>query len=296
MKFDKHGCNIEKIKISRPDGSHMKLLIVRPEQQTAPATGVLWLHGGGYLLGFPEMVFMGRAIDLVRECGAVVVSPAYRLSIQRPYPAALEDSYLALCYMKTHAEALGIRENQLMVGGESAGGGLTAALCLYARDKGEVNVSYQMPLYPMLDCEDTASSRDNHAKIWNTRRNHMAWKLSLRACKGRPVPMYASPSRCEDYRGLPPAYTYVCDAEPFSCETLTYIDKLRAADIPAKVDVYPGGYHAFDMMEPDTPAAKLARDRFLQAFRYAQEHYFAEQGAHVLQKAMATESSSSSLP
>jgi acetyl esterase/lipase len=281
MKFDKHGCKTETIKIPRPDGSRMKLLIVRPEQRFEPATGVLWLHGGGYLLGFPEMVFMTRAIDLVRECGAVVVSPAYRLSIQKPYPAALEDSDLALRYMKTHAQELGIREDQLMVGGESAGGGLTAALCLYVRDKGQVNIAYQMPLYPMLDCEDTDSSRDNHAKIWNTRRNHLAWKLYLRACKGQPVPMYASPSRCEDYHGLPPAYTYVGDAEPFYCETLTYIQRLREAGVPAKVDVYPGGYHAFDMMEQDTPAAKLARERFLQEFRYAQAHYFAEQGAKV---------------
>jgi acetyl esterase/lipase len=284
MKFDKRGCKAEKIKISRPDGSAMKLLIVRPEQQQEQATGVLWLHGGGYLLGFPEMVFMGRAIDLVRECGAVVVSPAYRLSVQKPYPAALEDSYLALKYMKEHAQELGIRENQLMVGGESAGGGLTAALCLYARDKGEVNIVYQMPLYPMLDCEDTESSRDNHAKVWNTRRNHMAWRLYLRSCKGHPVPMYASPSRCEDYHSLPTAYTYVGDAEPFYCETLTYIENLRNAGVPAKVNVYPGGYHAFDMMEQDSPAAKLARERFLHEFRYAQKHYFVEQGGAVWSK------------
>jgi acetyl esterase/lipase len=281
MKFDKHGCKTETIKISRPDGSRLKLLIVRPEEETEPAAGVLWLHGGGYLLGFPEMVFMTRAIDLVRECGAVVISPAYRLSLQKPYPAALEDSFLALRYMKTHDQALGIREDQLMVGGESAGGGLTAALCLYARDKGEVNIAYQMPLYPMLDCEDTDSSRDNHAKIWNTRRNHLAWKLYLRGCKEHPVPIYASPSRCLDYHNLPPAYTYVWDAEPFYCETLTYIAKLQEAGLSAKVDVYPGGYHAFDMMEQEHPTAKLARERFLQEFRYAQAHYFAQQGVKV---------------
>jgi acetyl esterase/lipase len=277
MKFDKHGCKAEKIKIRRPDGSAMKLLIVGPEQQTEPATGVLWLHGGGYLLGFPEMVYMSRAVDLVRECGAVVVSPAYRLSIQKPYPAALEDSYLALKYMNDHALALGIRENQLMVGGESAGGGLAAALCLYARDKGEVRIAYQMPLYPMLDCKDTDSSRNNHAKIWNTQRNHMAWKLYLRSLRGREIPPYASPARCTNFEGLPPAYTYVGDAEPFYREALTYVKNLRQAGIPAKVDVYPGGYHAFDMMEPDSEASKLARERFLREFRYAREHYFAEQ-------------------
>jgi acetyl esterase/lipase len=89
--------------------------------------------------------------------------------------------------------------------------------------------------------------------------------------------MYASPSRCEDYSGLPPAYTYVGDAEPFYCETLTYMENLRKAGIPAKVDVYPGEYHAFDMMEPRTEAAKQAKERFCQEFFYAKEHYFAKQ-------------------
>jgi acetyl esterase/lipase len=93
--------------------------------------------------------------------------------------------------------------------------------------------------------------------------------------------MYASPSRCADYHSLPPAYTYVGDAEPFYCETLSYIENLRNAGIHAKVNVYPGGYHAFVMMEQDTPAAKLARERFLHEFRYAQEHYFAEQPTEI---------------
>ena len=70
-----------------------------------------------------------------------------------------------------------------MVGGESAGGGLTAALCMMARDRKEVNIAYQMPLYPMLDDHDTDSSRDNHAKVWNTRRNHMAWRMYLKGIK-----------------------------------------------------------------------------------------------------------------
>jgi acetyl esterase/lipase len=257
----------------------MKLLIVTPEghKPTEKKPGVLWLHGGGYLTGFPDMVFMSRAADLVRECGAVVVSLAYRLSTQKPYPAALADCYGALLYLKEHADELGIRSDQIMVGGESAGGGLAAALCLYARDKGTVQIAYQMPLYPMLDCEDTESSRDNHNKVWNSNRNHLAWRLYLRSLKKRKVPIYASPSRCKNYANLPPAYTYVCEAEPFYCETLAYIENLQKAGIPAKVDVYPNGYHAFDMMEPDTEAAKKASKQFCQEFLYAKEHYFAPQ-------------------
>jgi acetyl esterase/lipase len=101
--------------------------------------------------------------------------------------------------------------------------------------------------------------------------------LYLRGCDKGKVPIYASPSRCTEYEGLPPAYTYVGDAEPFYCETVTYIQKLKDAGIPAKLDIYSGGYHAFDMMEPDNEAAKQASERLCEIFRYASEHYFAPQ-------------------
>ncbi|MDO5423263.1 MAG: alpha/beta hydrolase [Eubacteriales bacterium] len=272
------GCRMEYRKIAVSPKRAMRLMIIRPEANgSQPRTGVLWLHGGGYLTGFPEMAYMSRAIDLVTKCGAVVVSPAYRLSILHPYPAALKDCYAALRYMKAHGEELGIRPNQIMVGGESAGGGLAAALCMYAKDKKEVKIAFQMPLYPMLDCEDTDSSRDNHAKVWNTRKNHIGWRLYLRRLKGRKVPAYASPARRRDYSGLPPAYTFVGDLEPFYRETLDYVENLRKAGVEAEVDLYPGFYHAYDMMEPDTPAAQAAAARFVEKFKEAAQKYFVEE-------------------
>lgn len=278
-KYNKTGCKTEYRKIPLTRRKAMKLLIVRPDcpSETTPATGVLWLHGGGYLTGFPEMAFMSRATDLVREFGAILLCPDYRLSWQAPYPAAISDCYRALIYMKNHAQELGIRPDQIMVGGESAGGGLAAALCLRARDQGAVRIAFQMPLYPMLDCEDTPSSVNNHAKVWNTRRNHLAWKLYLRSVKQKKVSPYASPSRCSDYRDLPPAYTFVGDAEPFYSETLTYIENLQKAGVPAMVDVYPNQYHAFDMMEPDSLPGREAAKRFCEAFDYARSHYYAKQ-------------------
>ena len=143
------------------DGTKLELLILRPAINAKPVDktpGILWIHGGGYVTGMAKMIYMSRAIDLVKKYGAVVVTPEYRLSKQAPYPAALQDCYAALKYLKEHAEELGVNSSQIMVGGESAGGGLTAALCMYARDKGEVNIAYQMPLYPMMDNLDTDSS------------------------------------------------------------------------------------------------------------------------------------------
>ncbi len=257
----------------------MSALVLKPTRPRADAPGVLWIHGGGYATGMKEMVFMSRAVDLVERYGAVVVSPAYRLSWRAPYPAALDDCYAALLWMRDHAVELGVNPAQLMVGGESAGGGLTASLCLIARDRGEVAVAYQMPLYPMIDNLDTASSADNHNKIWNTRRNHQAWWLYLRKDAQSPqVSPYAAAARATDLAGLPPAYTFVCTGEPFYAETLAYVEALRFAGVPAEVDVYEGLYHAFDMMEPDLPESQLARQRFCEHFGRACATYFAPQG------------------
>ena len=257
----------------------LKLLILRPTTNRKPrehAPGLLWIHGGGYTVGMAGMVYMSRALNLVRSHGAVVVTPEYRLAGNAPYPAALEDCYTALKYLRDHAEELGCNRDQIMVGGESAGGGLTAALCMYARDKGEIKVAFQMPLYPMLDDRDTDSSRDNHGITWNTRRNHAAWKLYLRDVTGEPSP-YAVPARQTDYRGLPPAYTFVGDREPFYCETLAFIENLNAAGVPAHVDVYPTGFHAFDMLLPFRKIGKQAAAEFEKQFLYAAKHYFAPQ-------------------
>lgn len=268
---------VEKRKIPST-GRDIKMLIFRPtvsKKEPEKTSGILWIHGGGYATGMAVMAYFSRPLALVKKYGAVVVCVNYRLSLEAPYPAALEDCHSALCWLKNHSQELGINDSQIMVGGESAGGGLTAALCMYARDKGTVNIAYQMPLYPMLDDRDTDSSRDNHAPVWNTKRNHAAWKLYLKELAE--IPPYAAPDRQADYRDLPPAYTFVGDIEPFYCETLTYIENLRAAGVEAKVDVYPRWFHAYDMFFPFMPMAKLAVSRFEKQYRYAAKHYFAPQ-------------------
>ncbi len=267
---------IEEILTIPYGNKQLKLLIVKPEKHIK-SPGVLWIHGGGYATGMPRMVYMSRAIDLVTEGGAVVISPAYSLSAAWPYPTALHQCHTALVYMKEHADELDIHPDQIMVGGESAGGGLTAALCMYAKDMHSVNIAFQMPLYPMIDCYDTLSSKNNHEKIWNTKRNHMAWKMYLRWIKDQKIPAYASPSRRKDYRGLPPCYTFVGDIEPFFDETMTFIKNLQEAGVEAKADVYPGFYHAYDMMHPNDPRAQIAAKRFIGVFKEACIKYRAPQ-------------------
>lgn len=269
----------QKIKIEyrkiNVDERPMKLIIMRPAGVKEALPGVLWIHGGGYVTGMAAMVKFSRGRDLAARGGAVVISPEYRLAGTAPYPAALEDCYGALLYMQSHARQLGIRKDQIMVGGESAGGGLAIALCMYARDQGNPNICFQMPLYPMIDCRDTPSSRNNHAHVWNTRRNHYSWKKYLRDIYySKNIPAYASPARQTDYAHLPPAYTFVCDREPFYWETLVYIENLKKAGITADVDVYHAKTHAFDIMCPWLKISRQARKKFLKQFRFAKEHYF----------------------
>ena len=238
---------------------------------------MLWLHGGGYAVGAAEMALISKAKQLVLQ-GAVVISPEYRLSVQAPYPAALHDCYDALLYMKNTAAELGVRSDQLFVGGESAGGGLAAALCLYARDLKEVNIAFQMPLYPMLDDRmQTELARDNNAPVWDSAANAQAWQLYLGELCGGEVPPYAAPARATDYTGLPPAVTFVGDIEPFRDETIAYIENLRKAGVPAEIAVYPGCYHAFDMLAPTSQVARQAGEFFIAAYRHAAAHYFAAQ-------------------
>ena len=155
---------------------------------------------------------------------------------------------------------------------------MTVALCLLARDRKEVNIAFHMPLYPMLDDRDTPSSRDNHAKNWNTKKNHKAWKRYLRDAYGTDlVSRYAAPARCTDYSNLPPCYTFIGDIEPFYDETMTYVRNLQEAGIRAEVDVYHNWWHAYDVLVPMAEESRTAVARFEEKVAYAIAHDFAPQ-------------------
>ena len=270
------GIRVQAVRIPTENGG-MSALLLSPLAAPKNAAGILWLHGGGYIAGMKEMVHASRAVDLAKKFGVAVLSPGYRLALKAPYPAAIDDCYAALLYLKAHTAAFGVRSDQLMVGGESAGGGLCAAVCIRARDEGKVSVAFQMPLYPMLDDRDTESSRDNRGRVWNTRRNHFAWRLYLRGTDRAQLSPYAAPARLTDFSHLPPAYSFVGDGEPFYAEAVRYFERLRAAGVPAELDVYHSDMHAFDMMRPDDVLSIQAAEAFNTRFADAQARFFAPQ-------------------
>lgn len=254
--------------IPRPDGTRLRLVIYVPKDPQEHMAGMLWMHGGGYAVGVPEIDV--HFANMMTEQGCVVVMPDYTRSTEAPYPAAFEDCCLALRWLRDHAEALHVASDQLFVGGDSAGGGLAAAVCLHARDKGDVAVAAQFPLYPMLDDRPTTTNADNDAPAWNTAANVPAWKMYLHGLDD--VPPYAAPGRCTDLRGMPPAFSFVGSIDPFLAETTAYMEGLQAAGIETCFQVFDGCFHGFDIMFGWTKVGRQARLLFRNGLAYARKY------------------------
>lgn len=267
----------DEIEIPRRDGGRLRLMIYKPPGAQPGLPGVLWIHGGGYQVGFPDAE-VSTYRRLIGAAPCVIVSPDYRLSTEAPYPAALDDCYDTLLWLKRHSSELGVRDDQIAVGGGSAGGGLTAAVTLLARDRGEVSIAFQMPLYPMIDDRlQTESVIDNDAPLWNYVLNENAWRMYLDALAGGDVPPYAAPARATDYRGLPPTGTFVGDVDPFRDETIEYVEQLKAAGVPVTFEIFRGGFHGFEGIRPNSAIAKRAFAFQVEWFALAVKNYFAAQ-------------------
>lgn len=269
---------IQEVWIPRNDEGTIRVLVMSPQNVSAPLPAIVWFHGGGYGMGKPEMgIPRFKAFLQKRPC--IMISPDYRLSTEVPYPAALDDCYQTLLWTKNNAAQLSIRANQLFMGGDSAGGGLSAALALYARDKQEVSIAFQMPLYPMLDDRmRSESATNNDAPVWNSASNRYAWKLYLgELFGGEQVPAYAAPARATDFSGLPPTATFVGDLEPFRDETIHYVENLKRAGVKVAFQLCKGCYHGFDVLNPKAKVSMEAINFLTSHFAYAVDHYFAEQ-------------------
>lgn len=264
--------------VTKKDGGVIRLCIYKPIDSKPNATGLLWIHGGGYAMRVPEQdMYYFEKFTSVANC--VIVAPDYTSSLIKPYPAAFLECYDILCWMKENAHKLGIRDDQLFVGGGSCGGGLTAAISLYARDTKEVNIAFQMPLYPMIDDRmNTYSAIDNNAPVWDSINNELGWKLYLDDLfESDNVPKYAAPAREVNYSNLPPTFSFVGEIEPFHDETVTYMKNLREAGVKTHFSVYSGCYHGFDTICPKSDKGKSAIKEMLRVFQYATENYFAKQ-------------------
>ena len=242
--------------------SALRVRVYKPKSEQKDFPGLLWIHGGGHILGTPEQD-EALCIRFAKEAGCIVVAPDYRLAPEHPYPADLDDCYSALVWM---TENLPVRKNRVAVAGQSAGGGLTAAVVLMARDKKTPAIHFQMPLYPMLDCRTITPStyqiRDH--RVWCRDFNLTAWKMYLGE-NVKEVPAYASAALVEDLSNLPPAYIMVGQLDPFRDESIAYAQRMLQAGVPVELHVVPGATHGFEGIFPDAEVSIRAMNEYVKA-------------------------------
>ena len=233
----------------RPDGVEVLTLssgvgvrLHRPAGVDQPGAALLWLHGGGYIIGTAQQDD-ALCRRFTRELGITVAAVDYRLAPEHPYPAPLEDCYSALTWL---AGLPAVDPARVAIGGASAGGGLAAALALLAHDRGEVTPALQLLAYPMLD--DRSGSRPDNPKyrLWGPKSNRFGWKAYL----GTADPKVAVPARRDDLSGLAPAWIGVGTNDLLHDEDVDYAGRLAAAGVPCRVEVVNGAFHGFDQVVP----------------------------------------------
>jgi len=191
--------------------------------------------------------------QLALDVGCIVASVEYRLAPEHPHPAPIEDCYAGLRWLATSAAQLGIDSSRLAIGGGSAGGGLAASLALLARDRDDVQICYQLLIYPMLDDRNTTpSSHDvTEPKVWNREMNLIGWRALLGDKQGSDnVSPYAAAARAENLAGLPPTYICVGELDLFLDEDIAYASRLLQAHVSTELHVYPGAFHGSDLLVP----------------------------------------------
>ena len=211
-----------------------------------PVPALLWIHGGGYVMGSAAQDD-AACRHFAEELAMVVVAPDYRLAPEHPFPIPLHDCYDVLDWL---SHLPNVDRSRIAVGGGSAGGGLAAALALLARERGELAVAFQLLVYPMLDDRTVLRTDvdERHLRLWNNKANRFGWASYTGLEPGSEVSGLAAPARYGDLSGLPPAWIGVGTLDLFCDEDLAYADRLRSAGVACELMVVPGAFHGFDLV------------------------------------------------
>jgi acetyl esterase/lipase len=243
-----------------PGDPDVTLLICTPTAVQGARPAIYHTHGGGMIIG-DNRTGLPDILDIAARYGAVVVSVEYRLAPETPHPGPIDDVYAGLVWTAKNAADLGIDPDRIVIAGGSAGGGLTAALALMARDKGGPEVLGQMLLCPMLDDRNETVSAHQMAGrgVWDRTANATGWGALLGDAAGGPdVSPYAAPARATDLSGLPPTFVDVGSTDTFRDEDVDYATRIWQAGGVAELHVWPGGFHGFDGIAPHAAVSKAA--------------------------------------
>lgn len=247
------------------------VLTYQAATRPTPSGALLWIHGGGTIMGAPRDCH-ALCSRIAEELGLLVISVDYRLAPENPYPAALDDCYRALRWLHGNASDLGIDPARVAVGGQSAGGGLAATVAQRAHDT-QVPISFQLLMYPMLDDRTVlpAEADGRRAYTWTAASNRFAWTAYLgHPTQERDERPYIAAARRGDLNGLPPAWIGVGDVDLFHDEDVAYARRLREAGVECELLVEPGMYHGADELLDGRAASMTAfRNRALAALHTA---------------------------
>jgi acetyl esterase/lipase len=262
--------HVENIFIPRQDDhTKLRLRIYQPKSVEAPTPALLWMHGGGYVMGRPEQDDFSCA-QFVHELGITVFSVDYHCAPKHPFPAGLDDCHSALKWIDSHALELNIDPRRIAVGGNSAGSGLAAALAQLAHDRKVIEPVFQLLVYPMLDDRTVLRTDidDSNNVTWTHKSNRFGWESYLGQAYGaEDVPAYSVPARRTDLSGLPPAWIGVGSLDIFHDEDVAYAQRLKESGVACDLEIIPGAFHGFDVFDPQVPIVQEFRKSQMAALR-----------------------------
>lgn len=235
----------------------VRLVILERAASTGPRPALLWLHGGGHVVGTPEQD-IGLLSRMLEQLDVLVVGVDYRLAPEHPFPAALDDACAAFDWIAAHADELRVDPNRIAVGGASAGGGLAAATVQRVVDAGGARPAFQLLMYPMLDALTAERKTPDGVGIfvWTPRSNRFGWRSYLGRHAPGGTPAYAVPAWQSDLTAMPATWIGVGTLDLFHGEDVEYGRRLAAAGVDCEVVVVDRAYHAFDLFAPDAPPTR----------------------------------------
>ena len=250
-------------------GSSLMLRIYEPtEKKTDALPALLFFHGGGFLFG-SRFRHSALCALLSKSADCVVISVDYRLAPEFKAPAPVEDGYTALLWLCAHADELGVDTSRIALAGTSAGGNITAALTIMARDRNGPPIIFQMPMEAELDSGMATPSALSvtDMNVWSTPYTKVSWQAYLP--KDTEINGYISPSAEPDLSGLPPLFSYVGGEDSLRDENVNYWQRLMEAGVPVECHVYPGCFHGFDTCVPEAAYSRHAYQAAADALREA---------------------------
>jgi acetyl esterase/lipase len=246
--------DVRRTEITGADGHRIPVRIYTPLAATKPIGALVNFHGGAFVAG--DLDSSETTVTRYADRALVtIIDVDYRLAPEHPFPTGVDDCYAALEWTVAHAADLGIDPDRIAVGGNSAGGGLAAAVALMARDRGGPRVAFQLLLYPVLDDRLTTQSvrEMKDTPMWDAESCVHMWRHYLGdAAGGADISPYAAPARAADspngLAGLPPAYVLACELDPLRDENIAYAVALMRDGVSVDLHVVTGTFHGYNDM------------------------------------------------